>query len=103
MKSVLKTDIKEYPLLARGKVRDVYDLGDLLLIVATDRISAFDWVLPTPIPGKGAILNSMSLFWFSFVKDIIPNHLLTSDIADYPQNLHKYKDDLDKRSMLVKK
>lgn len=103
MKSVLKTDIKEYPLLARGKVRDVYDLGDLLLIVATDRISAFDWVLPTAIPGKGAILNSMSLFWFSFVKDIIPNHLLTSDVASYPQNLHKYKDDLDGRSMLVRK
>lgn len=103
MKSVLKTDIKEYPLLARGKVRDVYDLGDLLLIVATDRISAFDWVLPTAIPGKGAILNSMSLFWFNFVKDIIPNHLLTSDVASYPQALHKYKDDLEKRSMLVRK
>ena len=103
MKPVLKTDIKEYPLLARGKVRDVYDLGDTLLIVATDRISAFDWVLPTPIPGKGAILNSMSLFWFSFVKDIIPNHLITSDVASYPQVLQKYKEDLEFRSMLVRK
>jgi phosphoribosylaminoimidazole-succinocarboxamide synthase len=103
MKAVLKTDIKEYPLLARGKVRDVYDLDDLLLIVATDRISAFDWVLPTAIPGKGAILNSMSLFWFNFVKDIIPNHLLTSDIASYPQALHKYKDEIEHRSMLVRK
>lgn len=103
MKAVLKTDIKEYPLLARGKVRDVYDLGDLLLIIATDRISAFDWVLPTAIPGKGAILNSMSLFWFNFVRDIIPNHLLSSDVASYPQVLHKYKDDLENRSMLVRK
>jgi len=103
MKTVIKTDIKEYPLLARGKVRDVYDLGDLLLIIATDRISAFDWVLPTPIPGKGVILNSMSLFWFSFVNEIIPNHLLSSNISSYPQNLQKYKDDLDGRSMLVRK
>jgi phosphoribosylaminoimidazole-succinocarboxamide synthase len=103
MKTVLQTNITEYPLLARGKVRDIYDLGDKLLIVATDRISAFDWVLPTPIPGKGIILNSMSLFWFSFTADIIPNHLLTSEIESYPKQLEKYKDHLLGRSMIVRK
>jgi phosphoribosylaminoimidazole-succinocarboxamide synthase len=103
MRVVLKTDIKDYPLLARGKVRDVYDLGDKLLIVATDRISAFDFVLPTPIPGKGIILNSMSLFWFSYVSDIIPNHLFLSDINSFPEPLRKYKDDLMGRSMIVRK
>jgi phosphoribosylaminoimidazole-succinocarboxamide synthase len=103
IRSVLNTDIKEYPLFARGKVRDVYDLGNELLIVATDRISAFDWVLPTPIPGKGIILNSMSLFWFSFVNDIVPNHLLTSDISSYPAPLMKYGDILEDRSMIVRK
>jgi phosphoribosylaminoimidazole-succinocarboxamide synthase len=103
MKAVLNTNIKEFPLLARGKVRDVYDLGDKLLIVATDRISAFDHVLPTPIPGKGIILNSMSLFWFSFVKDIIPNHVLYNDIASYPAELKKYEGELRGRSMIVRK
>jgi phosphoribosylaminoimidazole-succinocarboxamide synthase len=102
-RSVLTTDIKEYPLLARGKVRDVYELGDKLLIIATDRISAFDWVLPNAIPGKGIILNSMSLFWFEFIHDIIPNHLITSDIALYPAALHQYEDQLAGRSMLVRK
>jgi phosphoribosylaminoimidazole-succinocarboxamide synthase len=103
MRAVLKTDIKEYPLLARGKVRDVYDMGDKLLIVATDRISAFDYVLPTPIPGKGIILNSMSLFWFSYVSDIIPNHLFQSDFNLFPEPLKKYEDDLRNRSMIVHK
>jgi phosphoribosylaminoimidazole-succinocarboxamide synthase len=103
MKAVSKTDITEYPLLARGKVRDIYDLGDKLLIVATDRISAFDWVLPSPIPGKGIILNSMSLFWFSFTSNIIPNHFLSGEIDSYPEQLRKYKDDLSGRSMIVRK
>jgi phosphoribosylaminoimidazole-succinocarboxamide synthase len=102
-RSVLKTNIKEYPLLARGKVRDVYDLGDKLLIIATDRISAFDWVLPNAIPGKGIILNSMSLFWFDFIRDIIPNHVLLSDVESYPEPLQKYKDELERRSMIVSK
>jgi phosphoribosylaminoimidazole-succinocarboxamide synthase len=101
--AVLSTNISDYPLFARGKVRDVYDLGDNLLIVATDRISAFDHVLPDPIPGKGVILTSMSLFWFSFVKDIIANHLLASDIDDYPQQLRQYRGQLEGRSMIVKK
>src|SRR3972149_3592091 len=101
--AVLSTDIKEYPLYARGKVRDVYDLGDKLLIVATDRISAFDVVLPHGIPGKGKILNSMSVFWFEYVSDIIPNHLITAEIDLYPENLQKYRAILEGRSMLVKK
>jgi phosphoribosylaminoimidazole-succinocarboxamide synthase len=103
MNTVLKTDIKEFPLIARGKVRDIYDLGDTLLFVATDRISAFDYILPTPIPGKGIILNSMSLFWFSFISDIIPNHLLTGDFNSFPLPLQKHRDQLEGRSMIVRK
>ena len=87
----------------RGKVRDVYDLGDKLLIVSSDRISCFDVVLPTPIPHKGIVLNRISQFWFSFTKDIIENHLLGADVQDYPESLKKYTDILKDRSMLVKK
>jgi len=101
--AVLSTDIKEYPLYARGKVRDVYDLGDKLLIIATDRISAFDVVLPNGIPGKGKILNSMSVFWFEYVSDIVPNHLIAAEVELYPENLQKYRAILEGRSMLVKK
>jgi phosphoribosylaminoimidazole-succinocarboxamide synthase len=100
---ILETDIKEFPLFSKGKVRDVYDLEDRLLIVATDRISAFDVVLPTGIPGKGKILTQMSLFWFDLVKDIVENHLITSDVDQYPENLKKYRNVLEGRSMLVKK
>lgn len=100
---VTSTDIKEYPLIWRGKVRDVYDLGDTLLFVASDRISAFDVVLPGGIPGKGKILAAMSLFWFSFLKDIIPNHLVTAIVDEYPKNLHTYRSLLEGRSMIVKK
>jgi phosphoribosylaminoimidazole-succinocarboxamide synthase len=101
--AILETHIKEFRLFSKGKVRDVYDLEDKLLIVATDRISAFDVVLPTGIPGKGKILTQMSLFWFDFVKDIIPNHLITSEVGKFPKELQKYKDELEDRSMLVKK
>ena len=100
---LMETNIKEYKLFAKGKVRDVYDLEDKLLIVATDRISAFDVVLPTGIPSKGKILTQMSLFWFDFVKDIIGNHLITSEVKEFPKDLQKYKDVLKDRSMLVKK
>jgi len=100
---ILETDIVEFPLFSKGKVRDVYDLADKLLIVATDRISAFDVVLPTGIPGKGKILTQMSLFWFDLVKDIIENHLIASDVDQYPENLKKYRNVLEGRSMLVKK
>lgn len=87
----------------RGKVRDIYDLGDRLLIVATDRISAFDVVLPEGIPGKGRVLNQISIYWFDKTKDIIPNHLISTDVADYPEIFHQYRDELEGRSMLVKK
>ncbi len=94
-------EITEVPLFRRGKVRDVYDLGDQLLIVASDRISAFDVVLPTPVPDKGRILTQLSLFWFEFLKE--PNHLITADVDHFPSRLHKHKDWLRGRSMLVKK
>jgi phosphoribosylaminoimidazole-succinocarboxamide synthase len=100
---LMETKIKEYKLYAKGKVRDVYDLGDKLLIVATDRISAFDVVLPTGIPGKGKVLTQMSLFWFDLVKGVVGNHLITSDVDQYPEDLKKYRDVLEGRSMLVKK
>jgi phosphoribosylaminoimidazole-succinocarboxamide synthase len=86
---------------ARGKVRDIYDLGDKLLIVATDRLSAFDVILPTPIPDKGRVLTQLSLFWFDLLKDVIPNHVLNS--TEFPAPFHAYRDDLTGRSMVVRK
>jgi phosphoribosylaminoimidazole-succinocarboxamide synthase len=86
---------------ARGKVRDIYDLGDRLLIVATDRLSAFDVILPTPIPDKGRVLTQLSLFWFKLLKDVIPNHVLSS--TDFPAPFDKFKDELAGRSMIVRK
>ncbi len=103
MLSVVRTDIKEFPLLKQGKVRDIYDLGDKLLIVTTDRISAFDHILPTPIPERGKILNLLSVFWFDFFKDLIKNHLISWKIEDFPEELQKYKDLLEGRSVIVKK
>ena len=87
----------------RGKVRDIYDLGDKLLIVATDRLSAFDVVLPTGIPDKGKVLTKLSLFWFRQMEDIIKNHILETDVERYPEQLRKYGEMLRDRSMLVKK
>ncbi len=89
--------------VATGKVRDVYRVGENLLIVATDRISAFDCILPQGIPGKGRVLTQMSIFWFDFLRDIVPNHLITADAADYPAPLARYRDQLEGRSMLVKR
>jgi phosphoribosylaminoimidazole-succinocarboxamide synthase len=103
MATVFKTDFPDLKLVAQGKVRDIYDLGEALLIVTTDRLSAFDVILPTPIPGKGEVLNQMSLFWFSKTADIVPNHVLSADPADYPAAARKYADVLAGRSMLVKK
>ncbi|KPK99558.1 MAG: phosphoribosylaminoimidazole-succinocarboxamide synthase [candidate division Zixibacteria bacterium SM23_73_3] len=100
---LMETNINEYPLFAKGKVRDVYNLDDKLLIVATDRISAFDVVLPTGIPGKGKVLTQMSLFWFDLVKNVAENHLITANVDQYPNDLKKHRDVLDGRSMLVKK
>jgi phosphoribosylaminoimidazole-succinocarboxamide synthase len=102
-KIVLTTEIKEYPLLRRGKVRDVYDLGDTLLFVASDRLSVFDVVMPNGIPGKGRVLTQTSLFWFDFLKDVVANHFVTANIDEYPQPLRKYRDALDGRSMIVVK
>ena len=100
---LLETDFKDLKLFRRGKVRDVYDLGDKLLIVSTDRISCFDVVLPCGIPNKGKVLNSISTFWFDFIKNIIPHHLVTADVNKYPPELKKYQADLAGRSMLVLK
>lgn len=100
---VTETNITTVPLFFRGKVRDVYDLGDKLLIIATDRISAFDFVLPTPIPEKGKILTQISVFWFNLLKDISKNHLISSEVKDFPPQLARYSELLDGRSVLVKK
>ncbi len=99
---LLRTDFPDLELHASGKVRDVYRLGaDGLLFVATDRISAFDYVLATGIPHKGHVLNQISLFWFDFLHDIVPNHLITADVQRYPAELRKYADQLRGRSMMV--
>ncbi len=100
---LLTTEFSGLKLFKRGKVRDVYDLDDKLLVVSTDRISCFDVVLPSGIPHKGRVLTGLSIFWFDYLKGIIPNHLITSDVNDYPQEVKKYKKDLAGRSMLVKK
>lgn len=100
---MIEAELPGIQLFKRGKVRDVFDLGDKLLIVATDRISCFDSVLPTPIPDKGKILNMLSLFWFDYTKKIIDNHVITADVKKYPKELRKYSDILDKRSVLAKK
>jgi len=97
------TEFKDLKLFRRGKVRDVYDLGDKLLIVSTDRISCFDVVLPDGIPYKGKVLTGLSCFWFDLIKDIIPNHFITANVDKYPQELKKYRKELEGRSMLVVK
>jgi phosphoribosylaminoimidazole-succinocarboxamide synthase len=104
MSEVLReTNFHDLGVLKRGKVRDIYDLGDRLLIVATDRLSAFDVVLPTGIEGKGKVLTKLSLFWFRQMEDIIKNHLLECDVEKFPDPLKKYGDLLRERSMIVKK
>ena len=103
MSVLLKSDLGSIPLIGRGKVRDLYAVGDALLLVATDRISAFDHVLGSGIPGKGKILTQISLFWFDLLKDIVPNHLIATQVRDFPAQLHPYADQLEGRSMLVKR
>ena len=101
---LLQTDIPELELFASGKVRDVYRVGaDHLLFVATDRISAFDYVLATGIPHKGRVLTQLSLFWFEFLKDTVPSHLVTADVSRYPVEIRAYADQLRGRSMLVQR
>ncbi len=101
--TVHETNLEGVPLLARGKVRDIYDLGEHLLIVASDRLSAFDVVLPDPIPDKGKVLTQISLFWFEQMADITPNHLVAWEVEDYPAVLKPHAEVLAGRSMLVKK
>ena len=101
--ALTETRLDGVPLFARGKVRDVYDLGDRLLIVATDRISAFDCVVPNGIPGKGAILTEMSLFWFEKLAHLVAHHLITASVDEYPSELQAYREQLESRSMLVMK
>jgi phosphoribosylaminoimidazole-succinocarboxamide synthase len=99
---LLRTEFQDLRLHASGKVRDVYRLdSDRLLFVATDRISAFDYILATGIPHKGKVLNQISLFWFDFLKNIVPNHLITADVTHYPAEIQKYADQLRGRSMVV--
>ncbi len=101
--ALLETNLKDIPLFRKGKVRDVYDLGDRLLIVATDRISAFDVVLPNGIPDKGKILTQMATYWFNLSSDSMENHIVATDFSQYPAELSSYADQLAGRSMLVKK
>ncbi len=100
---LLQTNLPGVALWRRGKVRDVYDLGDRLLVVATDRLSAFDVVLPTGIPGKGVVLTQVSLFWFRLLEGLVPNHVITADVSEYPRELQAFRDQLEGRSMIVVK
>ena len=100
---IIRTEFKNLELIHRGKVRDLYQVEDKLLMVATDRISAFDVVMDDPIPNKGKVLTRLSLFWFDFLGDILPNHLITADVDKYPSACQPYLEELRGRSMLVKK
>jgi phosphoribosylaminoimidazole-succinocarboxamide synthase len=103
MAALLETHLGDTPLVGRGKVRDLYAVGDALLLVATDRISAFDHVLATGVPGKGKILTQISLFWFEFVSDLVPNHLIATEIEEFPSSLRPFREQLEGRSMLVRR
>ena len=100
---LMQTELPGVKFHARGKVRDIYDLGDALLFIATDRLSAFDVVLPTPIPDKGKVLTQMSRFWFDFFGDVVPNHVISLSVDDYPEQVQQFRDQLEGRSMMVKR
>ncbi|HOT50917.1 MAG TPA: phosphoribosylaminoimidazolesuccinocarboxamide synthase [Candidatus Hydrogenedentes bacterium] len=102
-KAICETSLPNRTPLARGKVRDIYDLGDQLIIVATDRLSAFDWVNPVGIPDKGKILTAMSLFWFEQTASLVRNHLISADLKDFPEDFRAHADQFEGRSMLVRK
>lgn len=102
-KTYSEITIPELKLFKKGKVRDIYEMEDSLLFVASDRVSAFDWVLPSLIPDKGKILTQLSVFWFEFTSEMCPNHVLTAEFDEFPQILHKYRDMLEKRTLLVRK
>jgi phosphoribosylaminoimidazole-succinocarboxamide synthase len=99
---ILDTNLPGIELFSRGKVRDVYRIGGELLIIATDRISAFDYILPTGIPDKGKVLTQLSVFWFDFLRGIVPTHFLTAQVDEYPAAARPFRDQLEGRSMLVK-
>ncbi|MCP4107798.1 MAG: phosphoribosylaminoimidazolesuccinocarboxamide synthase [Desulfobacteraceae bacterium] len=101
--AIFETDLKGLNLVRRGKVRDIYDLGDSLLIVATDRLSAFDIIMPDPIPEKGKVLTQISLFWFDIMKPLVENHVISGNTDDYPSVCRPYAEILHERSMLVRK
>jgi phosphoribosylaminoimidazole-succinocarboxamide synthase len=101
--SILETNLPGVELVARGKVRDIYAAGDFLVIVATDRLSAFDYVLPTPIRDKGRVLTALTMFWLEQLSDVVPNHFVSANVSDYPPEFHAYRDQLEGRSMLVHK
>jgi phosphoribosylaminoimidazole-succinocarboxamide synthase len=100
---ILETDLTGVERHGRGKVRDVYSVGDRLVIIATDRISAFDYILPTGIPDKGKVLTQLSIFWFDFLRDLTPTHFLSANVDEYPQPLPNFRGQLEGRSMLVKR
>jgi phosphoribosylaminoimidazole-succinocarboxamide synthase len=100
---VLETNMPDLNMVNRGKVRDIYDLGEHLLLVTSDRLSAFDVIMNEGIPKKGIVLNQFSIFWFNMMSDIIPNHIVATEVDDFPAETHKYRDQLEGRSMLVKK
>jgi phosphoribosylaminoimidazole-succinocarboxamide synthase len=100
---LLDTNLPGFERIGRGKVRDIYSVGDQLLIVTTDRISAFDYILATGIPDKGRVLNQMTLFWLDRFQSLIPNHLITADVDEYPEALRAFRDQLEGRSMLVRR
>ncbi len=103
MAPLFETSLPGIERYARGKVRDVYAAGDLLVIVATDRLSAFDYILPTPIPDKGRVLTALTVFWLNLLRDIVPNHFISANVDDYPAQFHAYRDQLEGRSMLVRR
>jgi phosphoribosylaminoimidazole-succinocarboxamide synthase len=101
--AIVQTELAGLKLHGRGKVRDIYDLGDHYLIVASDRLSAFDVVLPTPVPNKGKVLTQMSEFWFEHLKDVVPNHLVSTRLEDFPPDVRRHREQVQGRSMLVRK
>jgi phosphoribosylaminoimidazole-succinocarboxamide synthase len=103
LEPLFETNLTGIEPLVRGKVRDIYDAGDFLVIVATDRLSAFDYVLQTPIPDKGRVLTQLTIFWLDLLRDIVPNHFVSANVDEYPSGFHPYRDQLEGRSMLVRR
>jgi len=103
LKPIFETSLPGIERRARGKVRDIYAAGDFLVIVATDRLSAFDYILPTPIPYKGRVLTALTIFWLELLRDIVPNHFVSAEVGDYPREFLRYREQLEGRSMLVRR